>query len=171
MLLYFFESNKRISLCKYSQIWLQYNTCVFIHWVQTSTYWWFKRSSKIRICSKWVKLFFKKCAQLSTAHTYGFSWQLIDTRILETQSRLSSTDDFFLWENHGQWVRGVQAGGGLTVLGLPTDTLWNNDYPPRSEQWRQTRSLPKAVLNFSVIYVLGSPLNSDLKMQNIYTVR
>lgn len=141
--------------------------------------WWFKDSSKIRICSNCFKIFFK-WSQLLMAHTCGFSR-------LETQTSLFSTYDFFSFffsEESNAWVsQGSPSCRGsyvpwVTVKSmfflsqafvLRADTQWNKalDSPQRSfrEGWHQAPSLPKADLNCSVIYVLGSLLISDLMAQ------
>lgn len=73
----------------------------------------------------------------------------------------------------GLWVT-VKGTFSSRAFVLHADTQWNKalDSPQRSfrEGWHQARTLPKADLNFSVIYVLGSLLISDLMVQEYFAV-
>lgn len=122
-------------------------------------------------------------SRYSLENVQSFFWfthmALVDWEMQKTQTRLFSS---FVWENNIQkWVRGGWRGSyslynkEIFLLGLRS-AHWHTveQYPGFSSEilrpWQMTSGSQFAKSsNFSVINGLGSPLNLDLMVHNIYT--
>lgn len=71
--------------------------CVLTYWKFCSSHWCLRRSSKIRICSNCVEIFF---VEMCTAGSH--IWLQLTLQMLRTQTGPLGTYDFFVWKNHIQ---------------------------------------------------------------------
>lgn len=82
---------------------------ILIYCCFSSSYWFSRHSSNVRIRSNFIKVFFGKCVKL--AQTYGFTWHW-DT---ENTGTAANYIWFRLKETYTKWVHGVQVGRALAV--------------------------------------------------------